>query len=415
MPRNPAAKSNLLNCLFSIALLTSSFANAGGLSVTLDPFVSNASIGGTPLYITHANDASGRLFIMRQDGVILIRTSGGTILPTPFLNIGTTGLNLIVSGGERGLLGLAFHPNFASNRRFFVSYTRTGDGASVISRFTASVGDPNVADTASRFDVMGPIAQPQANHNGGCIQFGPDGMLFFALGDGGGANDTGTGHTTGLGNGQDPTNLLGDILRIDVDGAPDAGLNYHIPTDNPFFVTGPVPSTRQEIYAWGFRNPWRFSFDSMTGDLFAGDVGQGNIEEVDIVTAGGNFGWRRMEGTACFNPASGCQTGSLILPITEYTHASGNCSITGGYVYRGTDYPPMQGRYFYADYCSGRIWSAEEVTPGTWVSTLALDTSNLITSFGEDADGELYVCTDGGGIFAIVGPVPVELSGAMLE
>jgi glucose/arabinose dehydrogenase len=295
-----------------------------------------------------------------------------------------------------------------------LSYTQSSGGASVVSEFAVS-GDPNVADTGSEDIIIGPISQPASNHNGGMIAFGPDGMLYYALGDGGSAGDPfGT-----IGNGQDTTTLLGSILRLDVDSPPDPGLNYAIPADNPFVGgTGPSPSTREEIYAYGLRNTWRFSFDRGTGQLFAGDVGQGSLEEVDIIVSGGNYGWRRMEGTACFNPSSGCQTGSLILPITQYSNTGfgGDCSITGGYVYRGSNYPPIQGNYFYGDYCSGRVWMAEEVSPGVWTDTQILNTTFEIAGFGEDEDGEIYICDIGGGaIYQLTGPVPVALSSFGLE
>jgi len=393
--------------IWALALCAGAISFAGGSPSISLSLVTAQNIGQTPLFVTHGGDGSGRIYIATQQGTVFVKEPGSTTLFT-YLNIGATGgLDLITtSQSEQGLLGLAFHPNFATNRRFFVSYTRKSDGRTMVTQFLGT-SDPHVADPNSRFDIMGPVEQPAGNHNGGCIAFGPDGMLYWGKGDGGGGNDQGSGHSEPLGNGQDTANVLGDLLRIDVDAAPDPGLNYHIPTDNPFYNGGPVPNTRQEIYAYGLRNPWRFSFDRGTGRLFLGDVGQGWLEEVDIIVPGGNYGWRRMEGTDCFNPSDGCQTGSLILPIAEYDHNGPDCSITGGYVYRGSLYPALDGIYFFGDACSGRIRTLEEIAPDTWVQTILLDTPHNISSFGEDEAGELYVCTLGGAVYQIVGPTPV--------
>ena len=352
-------------------------------------------VGGlqSPLYVTHAGDGSGRLFVIEQVGRIRIVDENGMLLPGNFLDIRSK----ILAGGERGLLGLAFHPDYANNGRFFVYYTRTGDGATVVSRFAVSAADPFVADPAET--ILLTVAQPQTNHNGGHLAFGPDGYLYIALGDGGGGGDDEPGHGT-IGNGQSTDTLLGKLLRLDVD----AGTPYGIPPDNPFVGQAGL----DEIYAYGLRNPWRFSFDRATGRLFCADVGQGAREEIDLIENGGNYGWRRMEGTLCFNPSTNCQTGDLILPIAEYAHSGGRCSITGGYVYRGRAYPALTGLYFYGDYCTGEIWTLKEIGLNFWEPRLMLNSPHSISSFGEDEQGELYVCDlSGGTVMSIVGPEPM--------
>lgn len=350
-----------------------------------------------PIFATHAGDGSGRLFVCEQRGRIRIVGPDGP-LAEDFLDLSGV---VSSSGSERGLLGMAFSPTYASDGEFFVSYTRASDGASILARYSVDSADPNRADPASASVVFGPEPQPQSNHNGGMIAFGPDGFLYFALGDGGGANDEGTGHTPGLGNSQDPTNVLGSILRLDV-GAPSPPLGYSIPSDNPF--VGSAGGERPEIWAYGLRNPWRFSFDRGTGRLFCADVGQGSIEEIDLIVAGGNYGWRRMEGSQCFNPASGCQTGSLILPIHEYGRGDGS-SVTGGYVYRGAAYPAFAGRYFFADFVSRRVWSLRESAPGQFDRDAHPAFPTNVSSFGEDEGGELYVCGYGDGtIYRIADP-----------
>ena len=286
----------------------------------------------------------------------------------------------MLSGGERGLLGLAFHPQFPTNHRFFVNYTRQPDGATVVAEYKASASSSDVAETNEKTLLV--IGQPFANHNGGMIEFGPDGFLYIGMGDGGSANDPGN-------RAQNVQELLGKILRIDVDRA-QAGLSYASPSDNPFVAS----AGRDEIYAYGLRNPWRFSFDRETGELYAGDVGQGAREEIDIITRGGNYGWRVMEGTACTsNDPAMCGSLRSILPIAEYTHSGGRCSVTGGYVYRGTRGSVPAGSYVYADYCTGEIFL---LNGGT--SSVLMDTALNITSFGEDEAGEIYVVAQGGSI-----------------
>jgi uncharacterized protein (TIGR03437 family) len=293
----------------------------------------------------------------------------------------------VLSGGERGLLGLAFHPQFSSNRRFFVNYTNRPNGATVIAEYKVSASDPNVADTAET--ILLTIAQPFANHNGGMIDFGRDGFLYIGLGDGGSANDPGN-------RAQNIEELLGKMLRIDVD-TPSGNLPYSSPPTNPFF--GNTPG-RDEIYAVGLRNPWRWSFDRQTGELWAGDVGQGQIEEIDIIRLGENYGWRVLEGRRCTNLGPGsCADPRFIPPIYEYPHVGSNCSgsVTGGYVYRGAAGSLPVGSYVFADYCFGTIYLWENNQART-----LLDTSLGITSFGEDESGEIYVLEGGGSIYKLV-------------
>lgn len=335
----------------------------------------------SPVYLTSARDSSNRLFIVEQGGRIKVLANGANS-PVVFLDIAAR----VISGGERGLLGLAFHPHFRSNRRFFVNYTRSSDGATVIAEYRASSGDPNVADPTET--VLLVIPQPFDNHNGGMIEFGPDGYLYIGMGDGGSANDPGN-------RAQDINNLLGKILRIDVDRVD--GMNpYASPADNPFF--GSTPG-RDEIYATGMRNPWRFSFDRATGELYAGDVGQNEWEEIDIVRRGANYGWRVMEGLHCNPGISGgvCDSTGLTLPIAEYRHTSGRCSVTGGYVYRGPNSTLAPGTYLYGDFCTGELF-----TLINGQQEVLLDSSLSISSFGEDEAGEIYVVGLGGTIHRLV-------------
>lgn len=344
----------------------------------------------SPVLLTNARDGTRRMFIVQQGGIIKV-VQPGSRTTTDFMNISTR----ITSGGERGLLGLAFHPNFRENGYFFVNYTRTGDGATIISRFTATqnntVGDPN----SER--ILMTISQPFSNHNGGMIEFGPDGNLYIGNGDGGSGNDPGS-------RSQNINELLGKFLRItpDVSGN-NANPPYTIPPDNPYVG---VPGA-DEIYAIGLRNPWRWSFDrGGSRQLWAGDVGQSAREEVSIISLGANLGWRVYEGTLCtgLNPDL-CSTGSNPIqhtpPVFEYPRTSPRCSITGGYVYRGVQNARRKGEYIYGDYCSGEIL--------TWFNnqqTMLLDTTRNISSFGEDEDGELYVIGLGGTVDKILGNKP---------
>jgi glucose/arabinose dehydrogenase len=306
------------------------------------------------------------------------------ILATPFLNIS----GKIVSGGEQGLLSVAFHPSYASNGRFFVNYTAPNPLRSVIAEYRVS-GNPDVADPNSERVIL-TVDQPFTNQNGGLNMFGPDRKLYIGLGDGGSGGDP-------QNNGQRLDTLLGKILRIDIDGAQP----YVIPADNPFVGTA---GARGEIWAYGFRNPWRYSFDRPTGRLFVADVGQGAWEEVDIVQKGQNYGWRIMEGAHCFNPSSGCVTTGLQLPITEYSHTEG-CSVTGGYVYHGGRMVGQSGRYIFSDFCSGRIWTLAEQNGGTWTRSLLLSSGLPVSSFGEEPTGDLLVVDYNGGIYRLISPV----------
>jgi glucose/arabinose dehydrogenase len=355
-----------------------------------------------PTSIAHAGDA--RLFVTLQRGQIVI-VEEGRLLPTSFLDI----VSLVSCCGERGLLGLAFHPGYAENGFFFVDYTNTA-GDTVIARYRVSASDPNAADPASGVTLL-TVDQPFANHNGGQLAFGPDGYLYIGMGDGGSANDP-------MCNAQRDETLLGKILRIDVDANVDSAPFYGIPPDNPFAAPG---GPREEIWAKGLRNPWRFSFDRLTGDLYIGDVGQGAREEIDFQPAGAsggeNYGWKVMEGTACGGGGSaGCPAGvptcnasALVLPIAEYPHSGGDCSVTGGYVYRSNRYPRLRGIYFYADYCSGKIWTANRGESG-WTSQLLPGRLPGITTFGEDASGELFVATEAGVLGRIRDSSPLILS-----
>jgi glucose/arabinose dehydrogenase len=336
-----------------------------------------------PVQITHAADGSGRLFVLERAGVILILRNG-IIEATPFLDI--SGL-VKSSGSEQGLLGLAFPPDFSKRGHFYLYYTdHAGVGDSVLARYRISA-DPDVADPASA-ETLFRLAQPFANHNGGQLTFGPDGFLYFGLGDGGSAGDP-------LGNAQNPASRLGKLLRIDVE----AGVApYAIPAGNPF---------GNEIWATGLRNPWRFSFDRVSGDLYIGDVGQNAFEEVNFQPAaspgGQNYGWDRMEGMHCF-AGMGCDQTGLTAPVAEYSHADGNCSITGGYVYRGAQYPSQQGIYLYGDFCSGRLWGLRQGASG-WENHRLLDSGLNLSTFGEDETGNLYVADYGSGsLYRIVLP-----------
>jgi len=340
-----------------------------------------------PVDLQNANDGSDRLFVVEQAGTIRVfPNSSGASTSKVFLDIRSK----VVAGGEQGLLGLAFHPDYADNGLFFVNYTAAPDGATVIARFSRSAADADSADAASELEILR-VAQPFANHNGGGLRFGPDGFLYIALGDGGSAGDP-------MGNGQSLTTLLGKILRIDADGS-SPGRSYGIPGDNPF--AGNSSGFREEIFAYGFRNPWRFSFDPLTGRLWAGDVGQDAREEIDIVTAGGNYGWNIMEGAACFDPPRGCDRSGLTLPISDYDRSQG-FSVTGGFVYRGSSLPALTGRYVYADFGSGKLWSLPaDAGPGAFPEEL-LDTELHVSSFGLDERGELYLLDHGSGaVFAL--------------
>lgn len=350
--------------------------------ISLDEIVSGLI---KPTFLTNAGDR--RLFVSEQAGRILI-LDGNDILPVPFLDV----VDRVGSDSlEQGLLSIAFHPNYPDDERFFVNYTDRS-ASTVVSSFRVSQEDQNRA-IASSEQLLLKITQPFANHNGGQLQFGPDGYLYVGMGDGGSAGDP-------LNSGQDPSTLLGTILRLDVDGE----VPYTIPRDNPFFGRD---SVRNEIWATGLRNPWRFSFDRLSGDLYIADVGQNQWEEINFQqatsTGGENYGWNVLEGTHCFLQAS-CDPSEYVLPVAEYDHVEGGCSVNGGYVYRGANYPEMSGNYFFGDYCSGRIWSLFQSPGGEWTINEVLDSDLMISSFGEDSSGELYVLDHVDGIVYRVTP-----------
>ncbi len=337
------------------------------------------------------NVGDDRLFIVEKRGVIEILQLDGTTNPTPFLDI----QNIVLTPGgnydERGLLGLAFHPDYINNGYFYVNYI-DNFGNTQISRFSVSTSDPNIADPDSEFQIL-EVEQPYINHNGGCLRFGPEGYLYIGLGDGGSAGDPEN-------RSQNLQTLLGKMLRIDIDNT-EGSTNYAVPSNNPFVGD---PNALDEIWSYGLRNPWRFSFDPETDELWIGDVGQGSKEEIDRAAAGvsgQNYGWRCYEGNQEYN-TSGCPMEfDLTFPVAEYSHSGGNCSITGGYVYRGEIYENFSGIYFYADFCSGEIGTIDQSNNqinhgpynGSWVS------------FGEDKNKELYIIDNFGSIYKIGGNI----------
>lgn len=343
-----------------------------------------------PLLVTHAGDGSNRLFIVQRDGKILIHKNGA-LNAAPFLDVGALLAN---DGGEQGLLGLAFDPNYETNGRFYIVYTAL-DYAVTLARYTVSA-NPDLANSSG--EILLSIPKTRTNHNGGMIAFGPDGYLYMAAGDGGGGGDPDN-------NAQNRTVLLGKILRLDVSSAG----AYTIPPTNPYY-NHPNPAIKQEIWSYGLRNPWRFSFDRSTGDLWIGDVGQNAQEEVDFQAAGAaggqNYGWRILEGNLCYLSANCTPPPQYVPPVMVYDHGandSNGCSITGGYVYRGSNFPALAGVYLYADFCLGKIWGLTRNASNEWVTTLIADTDYMISSFGEDEQGELYILDYGSGsVFRIV-------------
>ncbi len=393
----------------SMLLAAAGLAVSAGIAQAQTPLTTTRIVSGLvrPIGVFHAPGDYSRVFIIEKQGRIRI-LKNGVLLPTPFLDIDS----IIVGGtsvsSEQGLLGLAFHPDYATNGKFYVNYTAVaGSGDTVVAEYTVSA-NPDIANTTGT--TLLTFDQPQPNHNGGWIAFGPkDGLLYIGAGDGGGSNDTGTGHTAATGNAQDITdNLLGKMLRIDVnrdDFPADATKNYGIPPTNPFVgIAGD-----DEIWSFGLRNPWRNAFDRVTGDLYIADVGQGAWEEVNFQAhasgSGRNYGWRCMEGFACTGlTGCTCNDTALTMPVHAYSHSEG-CSITGGEVYRGCAIPDLDGTYFFADYCDTTIWSFRVV--GGSVTQLTDRTAELapgggldiasITSFGADAYGEVYICDQNGG------------------
>jgi glucose/arabinose dehydrogenase len=354
-------------------------------TVALQPFAGGFS---RPIDIKHANDS--RLFIVEQDGIIKILNADGSTNTTSFLDIDA---QVNSSGNEQGLLGLAFDPNYASNNRFYINYINNS-GDTVISRFTTS-SNPDIADATSE-EILLTVSQPYTNHNGGSIAFDADGLLYIALGDGGSAGDP-------QNYAQNLQSLLGKILRIDVSGA----TGYTIPATNPFVGN---PAGLDEIWSYGLRNPWKISFDSDNGELWIGDVGQSNREEINnvpIVNSGYNFGWKCYEGNATFDTAGCSAPSSITFPVGEYSYGGSpfRCAITGGYRYRGSMYPNIQGWYIFADYCSNELGTLVPAAGNTW--NLSLTSSGFspnITTFGEDANKEVYAAGLNGEIYKIYDP-----------
>ncbi len=374
-----------------VLALLACWAPAAGAAASLR-LVAFAGGLASPVGITNAGDGSGRLFVVEQAGRIRIVSKGGSLAPTPFLDIRSR----VTCCGERGLLGLAFHPAYRANRRFYVSYT-DATGALVVAEYRRSATHADRASATERRLLR--IPHPtNANHNGGQIAFGPDGYLYIGTGDGGGAGDA-------AGNAQRRSTLLGKILRI-APNVTSATPAYRVPPTNPWATS---PTIRHEIWAYGLRNPWRFSFDRRTGDLWIGDVGQDRFEEVDRArrsTGGGrgaNFGWNRYEAGACYRGS--CNPGGITFPIASYPHASGNgCAVVGGSVYRGSRSSALRGLYLFGDYCSGRIWSLIAAGPARQRPILLADTSLAISAFGEDEAGELYLADySSGRVYRVAG------------
>jgi len=339
----------------------------------------------SPIGIVNAGDGTGRLFINERGGRIRVIAANGTLQAAPFVDLS----DRILAGGEQGLLGVAFHPGFEANRRLFVYYTHLGDGTMTVSELTASADGAN-ADPASE-RVLLTFPDQYSNHNGGQLAFGPNGYLYIGFGDGGGGGDP-------LGSGQSLQTLLGKILRIDVNGAHAAGKQYAIPASNPYASGGISPGAGlPEIWAYGLRNPWRFSFDRATGDLYIGDVGQANWEEIDRQAAssrgGENYGWNAREGNHCYSSA--CEEVDAVAPLAEYSHDLG-CSVSGGYVYRGSAQPALRGFYLFGDYCSGTIFTIP-TTGSVHTPKAVASTGRQISSFGEAENGEVYLVDLGGG------------------
>lgn len=369
-------KLAIVKCFVVLLIIPSNFAYG---QLELQNAFPNLTFSN-PVFLTHPDDNSNRVFVVEQDGKIKVFPNTQSVSnATEFLDIS----DRVGSGGEMGLLGLAFHPDYENNGYFYVNYTAWSPRRTIIARYQAT-SNPDSADKNSEFQILD-FNQPQGNHNGGWIGFGPnDGYLYIATGDGGGSGDPEN-------NAQSINNLLGKILCIDIDG----GTPYAIPPTNPFFdSTGTV---QREIYAWGLRNPWRCSFDPVTGRLYAGDVGQGSWEEIDIIQNGKNYGWRCYEGNHTYN-TSNCNYPEYIFPIWEYPHGA-ECSITGGYVYRGNRVPELTGKYIYGDYCSRKVWSLEYdgINPAT--NEFLLTAPGLITSFGTDENDEIYIISSNGNIY----------------
>jgi len=387
----PLPASSIAAASSAVPIVSSDLAAPSAPSAAAVKLTSVATGLSSPVFVTSPADGTHRLFIVEKTGAIRI-LAGGSVLATPFLSLGA-----VSSGGEQGLLGLAFHPSYKTNRKLYVDYTN-GAGNTVIREYRASATNPNRVQAGSGRTLL-TIRQPFANHNGGMIAFGPDGYLYIGMGDGGSGGDPGN-------RAQSTSTLLGKILRIDVNGRT-GSLPYRIPATNPYVGKAGL----DQIWQRGVRNPWRFSFDRTTGNLWIGDVGQGRYEEVDraIRTSTGagrgyNWGWHRMEGFHCYNPATGCSTTGLRPPLLEYSHATnGRCAVTGGYVYRGTAIPSLAGWYVFGDYCSGEVLAvlSTAAAHAKAVTLFGTGSGRQISSFGQDWAGRLYVVTLGGTIYRI--------------
>lgn len=371
------------NRVSNTTLLISSLPSTDPGAMKVEQVFENLSFS-QPVLMVEIPDNSNRMAIVEKSGFIKVFNP----IPEPASNSEDIFLDIserVLNAGEQGLLGLAFDPGYQNNGILYACYSWNGTtpGTTRVSRFTNTTPSMNTVDPESE-EILLQVPQPYANHNAGMIAFGPDGMLYIALGDGGSGGDP-------LNSGQDTTTLLGNILRIDVNSPPDNGLDYHVPTDNPFYSGGPHgQNTRKEIYAYGLRNPWRFSFDAVNGYLFAGDVGQNTREEIDVILSGGNYGWNIMEGSICFNDPQ-CSTSGLMMPLADYGHDEGY-SVTGGYVYYGSQVAELYGLYIYGDYGTGNIWGLQYDGANTSGPYALVSNSGLnISGFGQDASGEVYV------------------------
>jgi len=380
-----------------ISLIVSIGCNTTQAQLNLEVAFPNLSFS-RPVDFQHSGDGTNRLFVVEQAGLIRVFENAPTVQTTSvFLDIRD---RVNSSGNEEGLLGLAFHPDYKNNGYFFVNYTANPPRRTIIARYKVSKTNPDVADKSSE-EIFLTFSQPFSNHNGGQITFGPDGFLYIGTGDGGSGGDP-------QGNGQNRSTMLGKILRIDVDSE-QSGKKYAIPSDNPF--AGNALGYMEEIYAYGLRNPWRFSFDPETGWLWAGDVGQNLWEEVDVIQKGKNYGWNIMEGFHCYSPSSGCDTSGLVKPIVEYDHNAG-ISITGGHVYRGQRVPELFGAYIYGDFGSKRIWSLRFDGNGLAVNAeiIPANAGVPLSSFGIDENRELYLCSFDGKVYRFT-PTTTRLPG----
>ncbi len=388
----PVASSAPVGAASSALVSNGGVTTAAAFTLTLTPFKSGFA---SPVFMTSAHDGSGRLFVAEQGGRVKVISRDGAVLPTPLLDLSAR----VSKGTEQGLLGLAFHPNFRTNGKFYVDFTNLA-GDTVINEYRLSPPSSNRVTLPGRRIIK--IDQPYVNHNGGDIAFGPDGFLYIGMGDGGSGGDPGN-------RAQSRNTLLGKILRINVNGHT-ATRGYLIPSSNPYVGR----AGRDEIWSYGLRNPWRFSIDPATGALWIGDVGQNRFEEVDrslrgIYKVGGrgrNYGWRVLEGRHCFIPATGCSRVGKTMPLIEYAHdnpntTDDNCAVTGGYVYRGNAYPLLRGQYVYGDFCSGRSWTISAGASPLVKPTLRLDTSLAISSFALNGGGELFVLSLDGGIYRV--------------